>query len=98
MDSACLGRTVRRAVLAGLFVAGAAGAAELPPLPPAVDVKQRPKVEMLPPSAKRPAGGFSLADPATAPRREPASNAPSGGINFDPPEPRFESLDLSRRP
>ncbi len=96
---AVLRRGVTHAVAAaGLFGVVAAGAAELPALPPPVEVRPRPKVEMLPPGVKRPPGGFTLADPATAPRREPPPAGPRGPINFDGPLPRLEPLDLSRRP
>ena len=97
MDCTSPRRVARRAVLAGLLAAGAGSAAELPALPEPVEVKPRPRVEMLPPGVKRPTGGFSLADPATAPRSEPPPSGPRGPINFDPP-PRLEPLDLSRRP
>src|SRR5262245_33504248 len=82
---------------AGLAAAlsAAASAAEMPVLPPAQDVKQRPVVEMLPPGERRRSGGFSLADPALQRRREPPP--PAGGIDFGQPGagPRGLQLELA---
>ena len=76
-------------------LSAAAGAAELPALPAPQEVKQRPVVEMLPPGVRRPTRGFSLVDPALAPRREPAP--PPGPIDFGEPGagPRGLQLDLA---
>jgi len=63
-----------------LLLVGRAATAELPALPAPQEVKQRPVVEMLPPGVRRPSRGFSLVDPATAPRRDPPP--PAGGIDF----------------
>ena len=88
------------AAIAGAAWAVAAAAAELPPLPPAQDVRQRPTVEMLPPGVRRPARGFSLVDPALAPRAEPPP--PPGPIDFGdvgsgPRGLQFDPVDPARR-
>lgn len=86
--------------VAVLFPVASGAVADLPPLPAAEDVKQRPVVEMLPPGVRRPGRGFSLVDPATAPRRDPPP--PAGGIDFGevgsgPRGLQLELPDSSRR-